>query len=142
MHPAQSSQAELTKCLGAYQPLGICPDVVIGRLMKPCICHSSYLQPPRRRPPLPIFYDSFGIFSPVNLPPTRYFFLPLHLPPPPPPTRSSSGSSFPLTPRSLSTSPSYDRSMRLCVCARVRALARRARVCVCESHRCCIAGLS
>lgn len=123
VHPAQSNQAELTKCLGAYQPLGICPDVVIGRLMKPRICHSSYLRPPRRRPPLPIFYDSFGVFSPVNLPPTRYFFLPLHLPPPPPPTRSSSGSSFPLTPPSLALHISLLRSEHAPLCLRAHACA-------------------
>lgn len=83
-----------------------------------------------------------SIFSPINLPPTHYFFFPLHLPPPPPPTPSSSSSSsashqalsFPsLCSLSRSSSPSYDLSTytRLCACVRV-----------CESHRCCIAGLS
>lgn len=119
----------MTKCLGSYQPLAISPDEVIGRLMKPCIRHpSSYLPPPRRHCPPFFFLDSFGVFSPVNLPPTRFFFLPLHLPPPAPPTRSSPGSSLPLTPPSLTLCISLLRSEHAPLCL-ARAHAR-----ACVSH--------
>lgn len=102
-----------------------------------------------------------SIFIPENLPPTRFSFLPVHLPPPPPPlpppSSSTSASHQSLSFPSLRSPrpPSHELSTYTRRC--VRVLARMlmcwcACVCVCgcgckcvrvsESHRCCIAGLS
>lgn len=130
--PSTWNRAELTKCLGAYQPFAINPDEVIGLLMKPCVRHSSsYLPPPHRRCPPSSPCDSFSVFSPVNLPPTHFFFffLPLHLPPPPPPTRSSPSSSLSPQP-ALAHSPHLPPTIGACAPA-TRSCAR---VCACVSH--------
>lgn len=91
----------------------------------------------------------FSIFSPTNLPPACSFFVPPHLPPPlpipvPPPTHSSSSSASSTSHQASSFTSLWSLSPHLpptifhtppshCACVHV---------CVCESHRCCIAALS
>lgn len=72
-----------------------------------------------------------SIFSPINLPPTHYFFFPLHLPPPPPPTLSSSSSSASHQALSFPSLCSLSPHLPPTIWALTRACMR---VCVCVSH--------
>lgn len=100
---------------------------------------------------VPSFVWFLSIFIPENLPPTRFSFLPVHLPPPPPPlpppSSSTSASHQSLSFPSLRSPrpPSHELSTYTRQCARVLAcmltcwcvcvcVGVDASVCVCLSH--------